>query len=35
MSEKIQTVKADELEAGPPTLGMTRRQAFVTENLWV
>ncbi|HEX5502442.1 MAG TPA: cupin domain-containing protein [Thermomicrobiales bacterium] len=35
MSEKIRVVPSDALEAGPPTAGMTRSQAFAAENLWV
>lgn len=33
--EKIRVVQSGALEAGPPTAGMVRSQAFAAENLWV
>jgi uncharacterized RmlC-like cupin family protein len=33
--ESIRVVHGGELEAGPSTAGMVRRQAFASEDLWV
>lgn len=33
--ETIRVVRSGGLQAGPPTAGMTRSQAFASEDLWV
>lgn len=35
MGETIRVVPSGGLEAGPPTSGMVRSQAFASDNLWV
>lgn len=32
MTDKVRVIKAQDLEAGPPTPGMSRRQAEIAEN---
>lgn len=32
--EQVRIVSSDELEAGPPTPGMERNQAFASDELW-
>lgn len=33
MAEKVRVIKAEDLEAGPPTPGMDRRQAQIADNV--
>ena len=35
MSDPVEIVSNDRLEAGPPTPGMERSQAFAREDVWV